>query len=177
MQGKSTLTSRLKELLDKSVVVPMDGYHYSKHELNNFPNSQEAFRRRGVDWTFNSEKFVHDISHLKETHEGQFPSFDHALGDPIENDIEVSKSHQYVLIEGNYLLLEKGPWRRLKDMFDYTIYIDTDHAILRERVTKRHIQVGHPGDVAVERFETNDLLNAIEIDKSKHRADLVVHSL
>ena len=36
---------------------------------------------------------------------GQYPSFDHAVGDPVERDIEVCKEHRIVLIEGNYVLL------------------------------------------------------------------------
>lgn len=36
---------------------------------------------------------------------GLYPSFDHAVGDPIEGDIEVRKEHRVVLIEGNYVLL------------------------------------------------------------------------
>ena len=33
------------------------------------------------------------------------PSFDHGVGDPVEGDIAVSPSHQFVIVEGNYLLL------------------------------------------------------------------------
>lgn len=33
------------------------------------------------------------------------PSFDHGVGDPVENDICVLPSHRVVLSEGNYLLL------------------------------------------------------------------------
>ena len=33
------------------------------------------------------------------------PSFDHGVGDPVEGDIAVSPGHQFVIAEGNYLLL------------------------------------------------------------------------
>ncbi len=33
------------------------------------------------------------------------PSFDHGVGDPVEDDIQVQAHHKYVLVEGNYLLL------------------------------------------------------------------------
>jgi pantothenate kinase len=36
---------------------------------------------------------------------GEYPSFDHALGDPVAGDIKVCKEHRVVLVEGNYLLL------------------------------------------------------------------------
>lgn len=37
--------------------------------------------------------------------EVRVPSFDHGVGDPVEGDIAVSPSHQFVVVEGNYLLL------------------------------------------------------------------------
>jgi pantothenate kinase len=36
---------------------------------------------------------------------GSFPSFDHKVGDPVDDDIEVELEHRVVLIEGNYVLL------------------------------------------------------------------------
>ncbi len=37
--------------------------------------------------------------------EALVPSFDHGVGDPVEDDIRVTPSHRIVLSEGNYLLL------------------------------------------------------------------------
>jgi pantothenate kinase len=175
--GKSTVAKRLQNILDKCVVVPMDGYHYTKSELNNFENPQLAFDRRGCEWTFNGPKFVQDVSLLKQNKFGMFPSFDHSIGDPIENDIKVSNDDKFILIEGNYLLLDKEPWVDLKNLFDLTIYVDAGHEMLRQRVIQRHISVGYTLDVAITRFETNDLVNAIEIEKCKDRADLIISSL
>ena len=164
-------------MLEKCVVVPMDGYHYTKNELNNFENPQLAFDRRGCEWTFNGCKFVRDVSLLKQNNCGVFPSFDHNIGDPIENDIKVRHDDKYVLIEGNYLLLDKEPWVELKNLFDFTMYVDADHDMLRQRVIKRHVGVGYSLDVATYRFETNDLINAIEIEKCKYRADVIIPSV
>ena len=36
---------------------------------------------------------------------GSFPSFDHKIGDPVDDDIVVEPEHRVVLIEGNYVLL------------------------------------------------------------------------
>lgn len=33
------------------------------------------------------------------------PSFQHGVGDPVEDDIRVAPHHTLVLVEGNYLLL------------------------------------------------------------------------
>lgn len=40
--------------------------------------------------------------------EGLLPSFDHAYGDPIEEDVQILPETKLVIIEGNYLLLGMG---------------------------------------------------------------------
>ena len=41
------------------------------------------------------------------TDEVRVPSFDHGVGDPVEDDIAVRPRHRVALVEGNYLLLGK----------------------------------------------------------------------
>ena len=55
---------------------------------------------------------------IKSTGQGSAPSFDHAQGDPIEDDIKIEQAHKVVLVEGNYLLLPEKPWDELRDLFD-----------------------------------------------------------
>ena len=45
--------------------------------------------------------------------EGEAPSFDHGVGDPVPGDIRVGRHHRVVLSEGNYLLLVGGRWHTL----------------------------------------------------------------
>lgn len=55
--GKSTLTREvvlnIHEQHVPAVVIPMDGYHYYKHELDAMPDSAAMHARRGAHWTFN----------------------------------------------------------------------------------------------------------------------------
>ncbi|KAG8047936.1 hypothetical protein GUJ93_ZPchr0012g19436 [Zizania palustris] len=46
------------------------------------------------------------------------PSFDHGVGDPVENDIFVKPQHKIVIVEGNYLFLEEDGWREIRALFD-----------------------------------------------------------
>ena len=57
--GKSTFCKNLKEQLEyihelKPLIIPMDGYHYYRHELDNFPDPTMAHFYRGAEFTFNS---------------------------------------------------------------------------------------------------------------------------
>jgi len=46
------------------------------------------------------------------------PSFDHAVQDPVENDIVVSSRSRIVIIEGNYTLLDQKPWNEIPYLCD-----------------------------------------------------------
>lgn len=52
-----------------SAVISMDGYHYSRAYLDTLENREEAYRRRGAPWTFDSGAilaFVREISTMLE---------------------------------------------------------------------------------------------------------------
>jgi pantothenate kinase len=175
--GKTTCSSKLNSLIPNSVVIPMDGYHLYRYELDLFPDAIEAHARRGAHFTFNSNKFYEKMTLLKDNGYGLFPSFDHKIGDPIEDDIEVKNTTKVVIIEGLYLLLDIEPWNLLKDIFHYTIYIDVELSTLRNRIIKRHLKVGMDEVTAVHRVDNNDLINATEIILNKNRADKIILSL
>lgn len=175
--GKSTLSSALHSLIPNSKVLPMDGYHYTKAQLSSFPDPVEAFKRRGAHWTFDGKSFVEALTKLKANGHGMFPSFDHGVGDPVENDIEVKEEDKIVLIEGNYILLETEPWNQIKDIVDFSYFIYCDVPVISNRVCLRHMSVGRTEAEAKERVDTNDALNAIEILESRHRADKIINSI
>ena len=86
--GKTTLTDALRERLGKLLtIVPMDGYHYYRRQLDDMENPEEAHARRGAPFTFNSTKFVVDLIKAREEGEESFPSFNHGAGDPVEDGI------------------------------------------------------------------------------------------
>ena len=89
-------------------VVPMDGFHYTKAELDAMPNPKEGRLRRGAPFTFNSHKLFQALSLLHSSSLSiSFPSFDHGHGDPVEDDVIVLPKHKIVLVEGNYLGLNE----------------------------------------------------------------------
>jgi len=46
------------------------------------------------------------------------PSFDHAVQDPVANDICISSRSKIVIIEGNYTLLNEHPWNKMAELVD-----------------------------------------------------------
>jgi len=175
--GKSTLAIALQQRLESDLlVIPMDGYHYYRKELDAMRDPIEAHMRRGTPFTFNSKKFLNDLLVARSSGEGHFPSFDHHIADPIENDIYLSNEYKIVLVEGNYLLLNSEPWSRLKkDVFDETWYLDVSIEECKRRLINRHIEVGLSEEQAQLRVIKNDAINAELVAKqSPNNADRMI---
>jgi len=152
--GKSTLAARLAEALPDAAVLPMDGYHLRRDQLD-----EEGKRRRGAPWTFDAARFRQDLLQLRAAGEGVFPSFDHAVKDPVEGAIQVTSCTQWVIVEGLYLLLRD--WN-LWEVFDLTLFLDCDVDTAMRRVAERHEACGLAADLAqaLARVEQNDRVNA-----------------
>ena len=101
--GKSTLVADLlAELNTRSIScvgIPMDGYHYSRAELDAMDDPVSAHRFRGAPFTFNSVQFVQDLNTAKETGSFSFPGFDHAAKDPVPNVHALEKHIQMVFVD------------------------------------------------------------------------------
>lgn len=175
--GKSTLAQALKARLGKLLtIIPLDGYHYYRRELDAMEDPDEAHKRRGAPFTFNATRFVDDLIKARGTGEGLFPSFDHAAGDPVEASIQLHRGPQIVLVEGNYVLLDTEPWRQLRDsVFDETWFLDVPIAECNRRVCRRHVETGLTEEQAELRVATNDSINAELITRiSRANADRIL---
>jgi pantothenate kinase len=187
--GKTTLARRIVQELNKSVGtnggaeiainMPMDGYHFYRYELDRLDNPQEAHRRRGAEWTFNAAKLLRDLQGLKATGRLNAPGFDHAAGDPVENEIHITSDHKIVVVEGNYLTYDgTDVWKSVIGLFDLKVFLNADLATSTERLTRRHMNVwGVPREVAAERAKGSDYENALLVQKTASAADMVCDSL
>ncbi|KZV45273.1 hypothetical protein F511_16856, partial [Dorcoceras hygrometricum] len=162
---------------EAAIVIPMDGFHLYRHQLNAMQDPEEAHARRGSPWTFDPERLLICLTKLKNEGSVYAPSFDHGMGDPVEDNIFVNLQHKVVIVEGNYLLLDEGVWRDISCIFDEKWFIDVDIEKAMERVLNRHISTGKPPDVAKWRIDYNDRPNAELIMKLKQHADLIIKSV
>ena len=90
-------------------MVPMDGFHYYRSELDQMPDPALAHARRGAAFTFNARAFMDCVRRIMAASPADgpiaVPSFDHGRGDPVEGDIVVEPHHQLIIVEGLYVLL------------------------------------------------------------------------
>lgn len=176
--GKSTVSSALLSRFGKEIaVVPMDGYHYSRAKLVTFPDPDEAFRRRGSPWTFDSAAFARDVALLKQRRVFRFPSFDHAIKDPTPAEILVDCGSEsptkVVVFEGLYVFLESDAgFSAVSRLLDEKWYVETDLETALYRAAMRHVRAGIEPDLehAMRRVDQNDRINALLVQDECRRS-------
>ena len=164
--GKTSLAALLAERLATVhglcvASVPMDGYHFYRHELDAMDDPAEAHARRGAAFTFNAPRLLADLRAARRSGGGSFPGFDHAVGDPTEGAVELVSEANIVIVEGLYLLLrEPAPWGELSPLFDTRVFVSCAESEARRRIISRHRAAWGWGHAqAAERADANDLPN------------------
>ena len=154
--------------------LPLDGYHLTRAELSALPNAEEAHFRRGAAFTFNGEKFLQLVQQLRrpilpETRTIHAPSFDHAKKDPVEDDIAIPPSARIIVIEGNYLALNREPWSNAANLMDELWFVDVPIPVATIRLVKRHVAAGISPDEdhARKRVDESDMRNGHDIVENR----------
>ncbi|OTA54009.1 phosphoribulokinase/uridine kinase [Hypoxylon sp. EC38] len=165
-----------------AVFVPMDGYHLTRAQLSAMPDPAHAHARRGAEFTFDGASFLRLVQTLRSPPpavETVFaPSFDHAVKDPKADDIAILPTHRIVVFEGNYVCLDKEPWREAAALMDERWFVEVDFETARRRLVKRHVKAGIARDEeeAGRRADENDLVNGEQIVKNRVDVDEVIVS-
>lgn len=180
--GKSTSCDILAKYIgDGTLVMPMDGYHLSLAELAQQPDPADAIYRRGAPDTFAPHRLLEDLQRIKTGKEAHvtIPGFDHALGDPTPDQHTFHRNeHDVVIVEGIYLMHDGDGWETVRDMLDFTIYIeaDIDTCIDRLKIRNRCIP-GYTVEEIEIRCDAVDRANAEIVARGASRyAELVVQS-
>jgi len=163
--------------------IPMDGYHYYRSQLDLMPDPAHAHARRGAAFTFDGNAFLSLVKSIRTpltpTSTTLYaPSFDHAAKDPKENDIPIEPTTRILVFEGNYLSLDKEPWKEVAGLMDELWFVEVDFEVARKRLVPRHVKAGiaKNEEEANKRVRENDLVNGEEIVRDRLKVDEVVIS-
>ncbi|MBX2815911.1 MAG: AAA family ATPase [Saprospiraceae bacterium] len=171
--GKSTLARRLVQKLSHHAVIalPMDGFHLPNEVLL----KKGILPWKGCHFTFDAARFVHTVERIQDNAElVKCPSYDRTVHhDAIEDAIEIDMHHRIIIAEGNYLLLDVEPWSSLRDIWDFSIYVDVHPDIQLQRLIARHVKGGRTAVEARAKAGSTDLPNSKLIQNVRHLADFV----
>jgi pantothenate kinase/RimJ/RimL family protein N-acetyltransferase len=171
--GKSTLAARLvAELGPTAAWVPMDGFHLADAALDRLGLRD----RKGAPETFDAWGYLALLRRLaaETDHPVYAPAFERDLEQPLAGAIAVDPGVRLVVTEGNYLLLDREPWPRVRAALAEVWFAETDEALRRQRLVARHVRFGKPPAEAEAWVAAVDDPNAALVAAGRDRADLVV---
>ncbi len=172
--GKSTLADRLVDALDgRAALVPMDGFHLAAAELDRLGRAD----RKGAPDTFDAAGYAALLRRLRDpdpAHTVYAPAFDRSLEEPVAGALPVPPDVPLVVTEGNYLLLDDGPWAPVRGLLDEVWFLDLDREVRVRRLIDRHVRHGRPRSRAQEWVARSDEANARLVERGRDRADLIV---
>lgn len=154
------------------VHVPLDGYHLADVELRRLGRLD----RKGAPDTFDAAGYVALVARLRAaTAELVYaPAFDRTLEQPVAGSIPVFPSTRLVITEGNYLLVDEGDWRRVRPQLDAVWFSEVEPAERIRRLVERHVRFGRTPAQAAAWVRRVDEPNAVLVEATRARADLVV---
>ena len=176
--GKTTLAralvARVEALAGRgtAVCVPMDGFHLANATLDRLGRHD----RKGAIDTFDGWGVLALVRRLRaETgHAVYAPSFDRAVDEGVAGAIAVEAGARLVVVEGNYLLVDEDPWALLRAEVDEAWFCATPGDERFARLVDRHTTGGRAPDAAEAWAREVDGANAVLIEGTRGRADLVV---
>jgi len=172
--GKSTLAEELRDVLNESgnvaVVAPMDGFHRSNAELD----AMGARGRKGELDTFDAEAYVAALRQVRQRQgRVEWPTFSRVTDEPVPGGV-VIEDQPIVITEGNYLLLDEGPWKDVRALLDEVWFVDVPDAVLVPRLLERFLAGGRSREEAEAKIADSDLRNAALVRTTRDRADLML---
>lgn len=175
--GKTTLAIALVEHLntmraDAAVHLPMDGFHLANATLDRLGSRD----RKGAIDTFDGWGFVALLDRVRTEldHVVYAPSFRRTVDEGVAGEIAIEPGVPIVVVEGNYLLIDEEPWRGVRDRLDAAWFCATPADEREARLVARHTRHGRTVEAATAWARDVDGANAVLIEPSRARADLIL---
>lgn len=175
--GKSTtaaaLAAAIRDAGESATVIPMDGFHYDDAVLDLIG----LRARKGSPPTFDVGGFRVLLERLKAREDRvAIPHFDRSLELSRAGAELVPAATRFLIIEGNYLLLEDEPWPSLRPLFDLTVFLQVPLVELDRRMVARWDHYGRDPVEARNWIDTNDLPNIRHVLERSAPADVIFTS-
>jgi pantothenate kinase len=171
--GKSTLAERVvDDLGERSRLVRMDGFHLAQAELARLGRED----RKGAIDTFDATGYVALLRRLRDATEDVVyaPEFRREIEEPIAGAVAVPRDVPLIVTEGNYLLVDDGPWREVRPLLDEVWFVTTAEETRLRWLIERHIRYGRAPDAARAWVLGTDQRNAQLVQMTKAGADALI---
>jgi pantothenate kinase len=180
--GKTVISSLFKEIA-KQVKLPfafesatIDAFHYHNNFLSSHVSSDgdSLKNHKGRFDTYDTEKLKTTLQNFSEGQKVSLPAYSRKTHEPVEDSIKVDAAKTLLLIEGLWLLSDKGGWKKIGQFLDFKFFVDADKEKVRSMVIARHVKGGRTLADAENFYDTVDSKNFDAVIESKVNADKIV---
>lgn len=150
----------------------MDGFHLANAELKRLDRAA----RKGAPDTFDTAGYAHLLRRLRAQRNDEIvyaPEFRREMEEAVAGALPIFGATELVITEGNYLLLDSGGWSEVASLLDEVWFVDIDDELRRSRLVDRHQHFGRSRQEALDWVQQTDEPNAVLINSTKGRADIV----
>nr|WP_111298213.1 nucleoside/nucleotide kinase family protein [Paracoccus saliphilus] len=168
--GKSHICDILQKQLPAAGLLQMDGFHLDDRLLRR----RGLLARKGAPETFDLDGFTVMLDRLAadDGRDVLVPVFDRGIETSRAAAAEITSPTRLILVEGNYLLLDRPGWRDLARHFALTVMLEAPEPVLRARLEGRW--AGYDTETLHLKLDKNDLPNMRLVLKESRPADLVL---
>lgn len=172
--GKSTLADALCDRLNRNdascaVVLPMDGFHLDNAILE----ARDILAIKGAAETFDADGFTALLNRIRPGDKDVIvPVFDRKLDVARAGGKFISATTEIIIVEGNYLLLDRPEWSQAAGFIDLSIFLDVPIETLEKRLVQRWLDYGLELPAAINRAQSNDIKNAATVIQNSLPADI-----
>ncbi|PCI88415.1 MAG: nucleoside/nucleotide kinase family protein [Hyphomicrobiales bacterium] len=178
--GKSTIAEKLVERLNEykdglAAAAPMDGFHLDDRLLK----AKGIFDVKGAPDTFDVGGFKSLVERLSQNVEVEInvPLFDRDLEISRAGARSIGKNVKIVVIEGNYLLLNKSPWTDIRPFYDVTVFIDVPQDVLKQRLIQRWQSYDYTPAMIEKKLNVTDMPNVELVVMQSLHADFKIENV
>ena len=186
--GKSVLAEQLYWLSNKGFIpscrvaaLPMDGFQYSleylsAHSVTQADGSRILLRElKGSPETFDAQLLREHLERLRAHEETTYwPGYSRITHDPVPDMYRIHETDNLIIVEGNYLLIDREPFTGIRNYFDLSIFLEAPPISIMANLMERHLTGGKTVDEAKEWVKRIDLPNARLVEISRDHADVVI---
>ena len=150
----------------------MDGFHLANVALAALGRAE----RKGAIDTFDGAGYAALLTRLRDGGPDTVwaPTYDRSIEESVAGAIGVPAGTDVVVTEGNYLLVDDGPWSAVRRLLDEVWVVQVAPEVRTARLVARHVEFGKPPERAAAWVATVDDPNAAFVRSTFARADLVI---
>ncbi|MGA2479913.1 MAG: uridine kinase [Spirochaetia bacterium] len=166
--GKTTIVTRITEIVRDYALVPQDNYYRSAEHVTNQSITEFNFDHPDA---FDSELLCEQLSALKAGTPIRMPQYDF-VHHRRRNDTVLVEPRKLVILEGIMIFFD----RRIRDLIDLKLYVDTPDDIRFIRRLRRDIsERGRTVDSVIQQYTEKVRPGHYEfVEPTKAYADLVI---